>query len=409
LTSESNSIKKSKISFIVFGISLGVVGLFLITLIFPSFITLQFLNPDGFVEGESYTLGVLIGPFLAVNLILLEIGILHHKNKLPGPLKNSIKFILKFEISKKLATISFLVLIFGYIAFTVQDLAVYEGDEWADYKARIEPYLENYPYGRAGFTIWFAFVKNFLLYTSLTLLQNVKIIPYLGTLALFLMTYLLTVKISKKRFAGLIAMMILMQSPTFLRYDTVAVYSNFWTLFYVLSLYLIYNKWYLSTFGFILSIFSKALSMMFIPLTLFFIYRSELSNRKKILLGLSYISIIGGMATLILVGFPVPGATLQINTFEFWVGITSWAVLLRLDWLILILLLPVTVGLFLAARKGVLQADVILILIIGTLLAGTIMATLTTITIHPYRYVPFIVFFAIGVGVLLSRKITQRV
>jgi len=410
LTGELNAIKTSKISFIIFGISLVVVGLFLITLIFPSFIVLQFLNQDGgLVEGDPFTLGVLTGPFLVVNLILLVIGILYHKNKLPSPIKNSIKFILKFEISKKVATISFLVLIFGYIAFTVQDLAVYEGDEWLDYKLRIEPYLEEYPYGEAVAITAISHVKNFLLYTSLTLLQNVKIIPYLATLALFLMTYLLTVKISEKRFAGLIAMMILMQSPTFLRYDTLAVYSNFWTLFYVLSLYLIYNKWYISTAAFILSIFSKPLSVIFLPLTLFFIYRSDLSNRKKILLGLSYIAILVGIVTLILSGVKIPGRSLSFDAFDFWVGITSWAVLLRLDLLILILLLPVIVGLFLAARNGIKQADVVLILIIGTLLSGTIMAAFTDFNINPYRYVPFIVFFAIGVGVLLSRKIIERV
>jgi len=408
LTSELNEVKTSKISFIVFGISLVVVGFFLITLIFPSFIVLQFLNQDGLVEGDPYTLGVLTGPFFAVNLILLEIGILYYKNKLPNIIKNSFKFILKFEVSKKVATISFLVLIIGYIAFTVQDLAIYEGDEWTDYKLRIEPYLEDYPYGEARSSITLAFVKNFLLYISLTLLQNVKIIPYLATLALFLMTYLLTVKITEKRFAGLVAMMILMQSPTFLRYDTLAVYSNFWTLFYVLSLYLIYNKRYISPAVFILSILSKSLSAIFIPLSLFFIYRSELPKRKKILVALSYIIIFGGLAALIL-SDEISGLNIVVNNFGFWLGLTSWAFLMRLDFLILIFLLPLTVGLFLAARKGVLQADAVLFLLIGTLLSVTILATFTNYQIHPYRYVPFIVFFAIGVGVLLSRKITQQV
>jgi len=408
LTSELNPIKTSKISFIIFGISLVVVGLFLITLIFPSFITIQFLNQDGVVEGDPFILGVLTGPFFAVNLILLEIGILYYKNKLPSIIKNSIKFILKFEVSKKIAAISFLVIMFGYIAFTVQDLAVYEGDEWTDYKVRIEPYLEHYPNAKATPNIANAYVKNFLLYTSMTLLQNVKIIPYLATLVLFLMTYLLTVKITEKRFAGLVAMMILMQSPTFLRYDTLAVYSNFWTLFYVLSLYLVYNKWYISPIGFILSILSKTLSVAFFPLSLFFIYRSNLTKRKKILVTLSYIVIIGGIVALALLGTEFTGKTPDFDPPDFWLGLTSWAVLLRMDWLILIFLLPLTVGLFLVARRGNLQAEAILILLIGTLSSGTIMSMFTDFNIQPYRYIPFIVFFAIGVGVLLSRKITER-
>jgi len=259
MTSKLNTKKTSKISFLVFGLSLVIVGLNLITLIFPSFIVLQIFNEEGIIEGEPFTWGVLTGPFFAVNLILLAIGILYHFNRLPNLIKNSFNFILKFEISKKIAIISFLVIIFGYIAFTVQDLAVYEGDEWPDYALRIEPFLENYPDAKTTANIANNHVKNFLLYTSLTVFQNVKIIPYLATLALFLMTYLLTVKISGKRFAGLIAMLIVMQSPTFLRYDTVAAYSKFCTLFYVISLYLIYNKWYVSPATFILSLFFKTI------------------------------------------------------------------------------------------------------------------------------------------------------
>jgi len=115
------------------------------------------------------------------------------------------------------------------------------------------------------------------------------------------------------------------------------------------------------------------------------------------------------MTALIFSGINFSISITNFDDFGFWLGITSWAVLMRLDLFILILLLPVIVGLFLAARKGILQADAILILIVGTLLSGTILATFTGYNIHPYRYVPFIVFFAIGVGVLLSRKITERV
>jgi len=407
MTSKLNIKKTSKISFLVFGLSLVVVGLYLITLLFPSFIVLQFFNEEGLIEGEPFNWGVLTGQFFAVNLILLTIGILYYLNRLPSQIKNLFNFILKFEISKKVAIITLFIIILGYIAFTVQDLAVYEGDEWPDYALRVEPFLEQYPDAKADPTTANNHVKNFLLYISLTVLQNVKIIPYLATLALFLMTYLLTVKISGKRFAGLIAMLIVMQSSTFLRYDTVAVYSNFWTLFYVLSLYLIYNKWYVSPAIFILSIFSKPLSVVFLPLTLFFIYRSEFSNRKKVLIALPHIAIIAGIVGIILSGTTLAGNITSFDAFDFWQGITSWAVLLRSDWLILIFLLPLTVALFLAARKGILQADAVLILIIGTLFSSTLMATFTGFNIHPYRYVPFIVFFAIGVGTLLSRKITK--
>ena len=75
-----------------------------------------------------------------------------------------------------------------------------------------------------------------LLDASQTIFQNIKILPFVASILVILFTYLLTVQITEKRFAGIIAILVLIQSHTFLRFDTVAVYENFWVLFYLLSL-----------------------------------------------------------------------------------------------------------------------------------------------------------------------------
>jgi len=67
-----------------------------------------------------------------------------------------------------------------------------------------------------------------------------------------------------------------------------------------------------------------------------------------------------------------------------------------------------TVGLILVARSGIKEADSILVLMGGTLLAAPLLAGFTGFNVYPYRYIPFIIFFSIGVGILLSRKITGR-
>ena len=46
-------------------------------------------------------------------------------------------------------------------------------------------------------------------------------------------------------------------------------------------------------------------------------------------------------------------------------------------------------------------------IIVGIILAMPLLAALTGVRLHPYRYVPLIVFFGIGVGMLLSNKISQ--
>jgi hypothetical protein len=72
-------------------------------------------------------------------------------------------------------------------------------------------------------------------------------------------------------------------------------------------------------------------------------------------------------------------------------------------------LLPVTVLLFFASRRGILHADSILIMILGVLLTSPFLVAITNQTNQPYRFVSLTVFFAIGVGVLLSNRIRKQV
>jgi len=66
--------------------------------------------------------------------------------------------------------------------------------------------------------------------------------------------------------------------------------------------------------------------------------------------------------------------------------------------------LPLTVGLFVAARKRVLHADSIMFFILTMLLLGPLLLAFSDHHNVPYRFVPLIVFFAMGVGVLLSKR-----
>ncbi|MDH3192285.1 MAG: hypothetical protein OEM18_06340, partial [Nitrosopumilus sp.] len=74
------------------------------------------------------------------------------------------------------------------------------------------------------------------------------------------------------------------------------------------------------------------------------------------------------------------------------------------DGLVILFMIPLIVGLFLLSKSGVKNAESIMVLIAGMLLIAPILTGFTNQTNQPYRFVPLIVFFAMGVGVLLSKR-----
>lgn len=200
-------------------------------------------------------------------------------------------------------------------------------------------------------------------------------------------------------------MAILLQSHTFLRYDTTATFSNFWTVFYLGSLYLIYKKWPLSPLVYLASIFSKAITVIFLPMTLFFIFRSNLAKKSKIILTVSYLIIFIIILSTVIFA-ERQGYVKSLTSFDgsdFLSGFTAWAFQLRTDGLVLIFLLPLTIGLFVKSRQGLKAADSILFLIAGILLSAPFLVGFSEFNIQPYRWIPLIAFFAIGAGTLLSK------
>ena len=73
-----------------------------------------------------------------------------------------------------------------------------------------------------------------------------------------------------------------LQSSTFFTYDTIAVYENFWVLFYVFSIYLIFQKPKVSSIFYILSIFSKAITVLMLPISILVTIFADISSKKKI-------------------------------------------------------------------------------------------------------------------------------
>ncbi len=397
------TLKTSFVCWIVFLFSLVIVLINLISVVFPALIassnsTILELQDLGIplLPVDSLFVGTLAYPLIATNVIVFGLTILYFKKRLPIFLTNSINFVFNFEVSRKLAFLTILAVLTIYVVSSAGELTVEE--HWQDFSALKEKVDEWSP---DRILLQFEpHVRYFLIWSSYNLFGYYTIIPFIASIALLLLTYFFTTKITGKRFAGIISMIVLLQSNVFLTYDSTVSYTNFWILLYLFSLFLVYKAWPLSPVSYLLSIFSKVFTAMFLPMSVFFIYRSDISKNKKIILAASSMAII--LAGIIMVA---SGPNVEeFDSDEFWLGFTSFSYQLRFDGLILLFILPLIVGLFFAARNGIAHADSILVLIGGILLTTPFLTGFTELTNQPYRFVSVIVFFAVCVGVLLSKR-----
>ena len=399
------------VSYAVFFCTLLVVSLTIISLVFPALFSSYFgkfgENLDPF---ESNNQSIY---FIVSNVVIFGFGIAYYKKKIPSLAQDVVEKIRTFEISKRVAIISLAVILCVYIGLSAPELSLDEGKDWNDYNAVLLPALEIWPFGESD-NVYIQeqndrYVRMFLLDVSLDIFQNIKLLPFIASILVVVFTYLITVQFCQKRFAGIIAVIVLLQSYTFLKYDTVAVYENFWVLFFLISLYVIEKKWFLSPVFYILAFYTKAYVAPFFLMTLFTTYRSQISRRTKIAILISYVVLVSAAIALIFLGDTIYPDVIDVNYSKFILGFQVIIAQLRFDLFFIMALLPVTVGLIFLSKNKLKHADSILILIFGTIIAGPILVTFTYhYEILPYRFIPLLVFFSIGVGMFFSKKLVHH-
>ena len=400
--------KYSKILYhLVFFATLSIVVFSLFAIIFPSFLMTTFYPYA--TNLQPFESSIWLVPIISSNSILLIIGFAYYRKKLPLQIYKGIEFILNFEISKKTALLTGIIILVVYIGFSLPELAIDEATQYDDWGV-LESALEVWPSTDSD-DIYIneqntRYVRMLLLDASSDLFQNIKLLPFVASILLVVVTFFLTYQITQKRFAGIISMVILLQSHTFLHFDTIAVYENFWVLFYVVSLYAINKKWQYSSISYLLSIFSKAFIAVFFLSSLYYICRASISTRKKLYTLASYATSLIVILLVFSFGESIYFDIINISSSEFFLAFNALGYALRYDLIIVLSLLPLTLGLFFKFRKdNSKKVDSILVLILTALLAGPVISMLTDFYfILPYRFLPLIVFVAVGIGVLLSKK-----
>ena len=407
------SLQYSKVSWIVLLFSITISGISLISVVFPALISetvsISDLEKLGISqhEEEPFQTGPLTGLLILVNGIVFGTYVL--KNRVPEKISTPFKKIVSFQISKKVTILTIIVILSIYTIMTIPEFEKNEEfDDFITMEKRLNESIRDNRFtiedaisGNQNYSIAEPHVKYSLLLISEKVFGDFRVIAFFASVSLLILTYLVTEAITKNRLAGLVSIILLIQSNLFLSFDTSAVYSNFWILFYLLSLYMIVRLWFTTPILLGVSIFCKMLTAIFVPMSIFFILNSEISKNQKIIITSSMIVllVVGGA---IFLGTQEFDKVSSFKTDRFWEGFTSFAFQMRLDGITILFLVPLIFGLFLSSKKFK-HANSISILIAGVLLSGPILAGMTDQTNQPYRFIPVIVFFAIGTGILLPK------
>lgn len=354
-------------------------------------------TPENQNRFEIGTIGL---PIIISYISLFIIGILFYRMRSNHIVSRIFNILLNFEISKKKSFIIISCLVFIFIILNVTELWNPKEISRGDYYVVLHSVQQN-TYTIDPSLILEPYLRIFLLKFSYLVLGNIRIIPFLESISLIILTYFFTTAITKKRFSGLIATAILIQSNLFVENSVSATEDNLWTLLYVLSLYLIIKKWYLSPVSFLLALISKALVILFLPMNVFFAFKSTISKNEKLMIYISYTLItITFLFTVFMHQTSVTSLGFDIEKFaEGFKVSSSW---LRSDMIVSLFLLPLIVVLFIKSKKGITHADSIMFLIVGVVISAPLLLSITGITNQPYRFVPLIVFFAVGMGMLFS-------
>jgi len=189
--------KQNPVSLIVFLATISIVLLSLTSVLFPALILRTLGGFDDNVGIDPFEPGSLAYSFLITNFIFLALGLLYYKNKLPRIITKPIRFIFNFEISSKLAFFVIVIIIGTYIIFSVGEL--FNGQFLPDYHIRAKYFLENYDVTKIGGLGLTTHVMLFLTSSSMQLFGNYKVIPFIASISLLVLTYFFTLEITQKK------------------------------------------------------------------------------------------------------------------------------------------------------------------------------------------------------------------
>lgn len=394
--------KRSQIvSKTVFIFALGISCFSFIPVMFPKLL-LNLVNDYG-MSSDAYELGSNAVPsIIFITLFLIPLLFFRYRKSLR--LSNFLELLSKFDTSKRTTMIILGTIFTVYIYFTWDELF---GDEsiLQDYYSVIAG-VRNLQLVDPDTGHWnFFFFRYVLLKISNDILGNIRFLPFISSCVLLFFTYLFTKEISKKRFTGIIAVIVLLQSNLFLLFDSTSTYETFWITFYLISVYLILKRTRLSFISYIMSVSTKAISVLFLPISLFLISQSNFSKKIKIQsIAIYVIPFVIFVVAAHFLGILDFATYTNTQTRDFWTSVSSFAIATRFDGLVLSIFFPTLIILYFKSKKYNDYSTFLLFSILILLIVPWITHYSLNYTNQPYRLVSLITFVAIAFGTLFSSE-----
>jgi len=249
-----------------------------------------------------------------------------------------------------------------------------------------------------------------LLNLSNNVFGDYRIIPFISSGLLLALTYFITTHLTGRNYTGLIAVLFVLHSPIFYKYDLVMTYPNFWATLFLASLYFTFVKWQLSPIAIFVGMSAKVLNLLNLPAVIMFTILTDNKNRKKLLS--SYALILTTAITIVLSSkylypplwykfYVVFLVQFQVQPTEFlwWLGM--WSIELFTDKITLFMIFLLLPALFLLKKAKVKNSSAILVMIIIFILQPAFISGFTQYTNEDYRFIHLVVFVGIGTAFLI--------
>ena len=169
------------------------------------------------------------------------------------------------------------------------------------------------------------------------------------------------------------------------------------------------KSYHISPLVFGLAVMSKGLTAVFLPVSLYFLHQSKISKRKKIRLSIYYgvLAIIGISVLLVSSSELYEQESRDFNWHDLVYGFSALYSSLRADWVIILFLIPLVVALYFGSGGKIIHSRSIIFMILTMTIIPSVLIALTINQNTSYRFLPLIIFFAIGVGTLISKTIDK--
>ena len=184
---------------IVFIFALVMIGISLLSVVFPALILTEFGNITTNLY-DKFEIGNNAFVLILGNIIILSLGYVYKKNKITN-FSSFVNKIRDFDISKKQSLIIGIIILVVYAAITSPELTLDEALQWGDYGI-LTSALETFPETASGDQIQdeqnSRFVRMILLGFSQDYLDNIKILPFISSIILIALVGLTAFEISQK-------------------------------------------------------------------------------------------------------------------------------------------------------------------------------------------------------------------